>query len=38
VIQIHLLETYVVQNEMLHCESDLPLLAMMTDAHGPSLQ
>lgn len=35
-IQVHLHGTHVTLDEMLHCETELPLLAMMTDTHSPT--
>src|SRR5260370_40938008 len=35
-IQVHQHETYVTLDEMMHCDTELSLLAMMTDAHSPS--
>ena len=35
-IQVHLHETYVALDEMLHCDTELSLLAMMTDTHSPT--
>ncbi len=36
VIRIHLHEPHVVLAEILHCDTELPLLAMMTDTHSLS--